>query len=1313
MSESRRSFMTGWQRAGLAGLASALVLLLSGDRGRTATSSGIDPLEILKLQVRPNVFVVLDSSGSMGETPASNSVGGDSPYSKLYQAKAVMKQIILDNQEKVSFQFGKYTQPLPSPANPPTQTLTTFTLPTGNSSRFLYISTDPNADAMQVNPGGSVGSTGRVRRNTSSMDFTEGGVTYYRLQAGRFLNARRIYVLANGTFCSDVASGTATDPPFVEMQVKNACADASGTGPVVRFDWAGADTWNGAFASNTCGGYQSLVDMASCTNITQIDDIGTYLEPELEIDVNTGQITGYSETGVGCSVTNPCRPNEFGIRGAGNTPIANSLINFKTLFDSLWNTGTANVPAISTQTPVKQKTFAIVVTDGDDTCDTTTTSGSGDNLALRAAYRGQVLYNRIVPTDPASGVTTFVVAFGTGVAPARANWIAWGGSGMVKGTTGTGAATRWASTPTPAERSACTTCQDAFIAATASDLSDAIQSVIDQSVGQGQFSAAQSIVGTVFELTVDDPTTTTVVESAFDPTTRYNQRVNILYQSTFELPGWKGHLGAFRNDGTFQSAPGANSLGIWEAGRTLHDAVLTPMQTLDLGHGANHFTFAELHGGADVRTISASAAVIKRRIFTSNGNGSFPRDGTNDSQFDSALAAGSNVVALWPPNQTGLTSGIGNIDPGVGIVGSLDAALGITTMTFAELQSEFGACEASTDAGYGPPPAGCDFVGNPTLATDTAKKEARQVLLADLAGAEIADGSDGLVVRDASTSEMFFQARGWILGDTTLAAPAIVTPPLKFPPSQHTAEFILYRDGRRDANAQGINEIDKGFGLRNPDGDDPSPQGNTALKPVMTVVYLGANDMLHAFRAGPECATGGCEQGSEELWGFLPFDQLGKLVELHNGQTSTPHIYVVASSIRAADIFVPDSDGYNLSGQDFTGRWRTVLFFGRGPGGKNYTAIDVTVPGPFTRKALDTNPPWVMWSRGNPDTVDGTPAGALVNAADTLAYSKMGETWSVPAIGNVDPSLGLEWRAFTGSGYSDTPGEGSTFYALDALTGNVIQSYDLPGGLTDYITDNALVAGPSAFNPRAQDPPNTAMPDPIDRVTRVYIPDVQGRIWKYTVASADLFYDAGPTQPIANPVSLLKFDSKPHVFAEAGNDSRVDPVVTGVPFKMFGLRDEDADEFTFSLGTLLFTLDFPATPPSNIFYRGTVQPATAFNANNQPRVFFAGTRFNPAGASTCFSSFDTILFAVSGRTGGAVYDFDNDGVADLYAEFEQNKTTGIQVTGGGLSLGESGSLGALPSPTPNPNPTPTPGAPNPAYIITNALRTGSPVCRTP
>ena len=125
--------------------------------------------------------------------------------------------------------------------------------------------------------------------------------------------------------------------------------------------------------------------------------------------------------------------------------------------------------------------------------------------------------------------------------------------------------------------------------------------------------------------------------------------------------------------------------------------------------------------------------------------------------------------------------------------------------------------------------------------------------------------------------------------------------------ANHVPEFLLYRDGRRTNAAQGIPETNLGFGLRNPDIDDATPLSEPLLKPVMTVVFLGANDMVHAFRAGPECAVNGCEQGSEELWGYVPFDQLSKLTDLVGGQKATPHTYIASSSCASPTSSSPTS----------------------------------------------------------------------------------------------------------------------------------------------------------------------------------------------------------------------------------------------------------------------------------------------------------------------------------------------------------------------------------------------------------------------
>ena len=74
-----------WRTAAMI-LAGALIFALAGDRGLTAPALGIDPLEVLDLQVKPNVFVVLDTSGSMEDLTdnSASSYGGDDEARHLF-----------------------------------------------------------------------------------------------------------------------------------------------------------------------------------------------------------------------------------------------------------------------------------------------------------------------------------------------------------------------------------------------------------------------------------------------------------------------------------------------------------------------------------------------------------------------------------------------------------------------------------------------------------------------------------------------------------------------------------------------------------------------------------------------------------------------------------------------------------------------------------------------------------------------------------------------------------------------------------------------------------------------------------------------------------------------------------------------------------------------------------------------------------------------------------------------------------------------------------------------------------------------------
>jgi hypothetical protein len=479
----------------------------------------------------------------------------------------------------------------------------------------------------------------------------------------------------------------------------------------------------------------------------------------------------------------------------------------------------------------------------------------------------------------------------------------------------------------------------------------------------------------------------------------------------------------------------------------------------------------------------------------------------------------------------------------------------------------------------------------------------------------------------------------------------------------------------------------KGFGLAFPEGEPDAlsssgePDNRLQLKPVMTVVYAPANDMLHAFRAGPcyspstspgDCqggAGGRAESGGEELWGFVPFDQLNALGLrfVHQPQTRTNHVYMLARGIRFADVFVPGAlTNVSIGGEtipSMNGVWRKVLFFGRGVGGKYVSALDVTAPGPYTMPAAQTVGPVPLWNRGNPDTSDGLSSGTPnTNQDDYNAYLRMGETWSMPTValvntGHNNPlyvtprrSDGVEFVLFMGSGYGNPkarPLQGTTHYTLDALSGDVVAAPDVEAKVGAYGLarnlpyQNAIVANSVSFNRSvfrgvASNDISVVMNAWAYTSARVYFGDLYGRLWKIrtdnpneVIPAADL----GADQPVGTAVALLGENAIPetsdpdttipNIFVTSGADTRA-----AGPFRNYSLLDDSPDtqaDFTtpavpgtdqaagvsvFPPVKAQFVRPFdPGDPEATCTYetqavfRGTIQPTSAVECDG---TFSAG-----------------------------------------------------------------------------------------------------------
>lgn len=976
----------------------------------------------------------------------------------------------------------------------------------------------------------------------------------------------------------------------------------------------------------------------------------------------------------------------------------------------------------------KEKTIVLFVTDGDDTCasrgsDGDTDAANENNRALRAAYHAERLYTPLDISTPAnasaSSIETFVIGYGgafSGGVPTRLNWIAWGGSGLGQGqagqpnvnTTGTNCQSRpgqypltgagatgscqWNDTAAnlTALRSQCTTCRNAYVAPDAATLAQQMQGLIDQGAQVGQFSAQQSLTESVYEF-VDlarAPTRNTV--TAESPAGigygRYSFLVPTLIISSFTMPGFNGQLEAF------QAVVGAGASNRrWSAGDKLRSLVAQgtdPAANAGRGNGMGNCdttaaggavglcAFAQLHGGeTDVTIGSSSAAAIRRRIYTTTRNGVF--DFTPETLMQDGTATFSGRLTLWPPS-TAITPNSyttqGSLDIQLGLPASSPTCTLVAPYTscawqeFERLQREFKACYSTILPPNGLPPQ-CYATTGPTnpdwpARMLAARREAREMMLAFMAGAEPVPSTTGLT-RASTTSggasqyALLYRAKSWVLADSELATPALIGPPQNLPPDQYGPEYGYYVDGVRDAsdrNPDSGSAVVRGFGVKNPDSDsdapdpsssDPDPTDPGEPKPAMSVVYSPANDMLHAFRAGPsavpalQCLADANNEiqmnprfdcGGEELWGFVPYDQLGvlRLRYVNNPQTRANHVFMLARGVRFSDVFVPvrepdgqppNRDRINVQiapgeRRDIQGVWRRIIFFGRGIGGKYLTALDVTGVGSFRRRANASGSPVPtgpipLWSRGNPDTQDGTATGTNNGfgsdaAADRADYAFMGETWSMPAIAAVDwtlvrPNDGLPGAGtcvfcterrplpgpldvdsrphhvlYVGSGYSTVASEGSSIFTLDALSGDVIARAET-GDRAGSPYENATPANVAAYNAREFVIGSGTHPSMLGTgegrgVTRAYIGDAHGRFWKILSVRPELAIpasDLGATQPVGAAASVLAIpftadisnlpaNQYPHIFFSSGADKRV----TAGPFKVFGLRDEGSNTAT-------------------------------------------------------------------------------------------------------------------------------------------------------
>lgn len=298
-----------------------------------------------------------------------------------------------------------------------------------------------------------------------------------------------------------------------------------------------------------------------------------------------------------------------------------------------------------------------------------------------------------------------------------------------------------------------------------------------------------------------------------------------------------------------------------------------------------------------------------------------------------------------------------------------------------------------------------------------------------------------------------------------------------------------------------------------------------------TALIVGANDgTVHAFR----------ESDGEELWALIPEDLLGRLKDLT--ASSGEHGYYMDSSPVAVDICLSSTtDG--TGNCRYATDWKTIVLVGERRGGKSYHALDIT----------DINNPLYLWS---------------------FTDSKMGETWSEPAIGKIKMADGTaKFVAFVGGGYDTTQNNntGRAFFAIDLATGTKLWEYYDNGSTDDrQYMDYSLAASPTAVDTNRD-----------GFIDGVHIGDVGGQLWKFDTAptggavlsgglvanwTGKRLFDANqaeasppageyyPAQAVYAP-PVLSYDTAGSLWVFFGTGDRNHPNNTTAPNRLYGIKD--------------------------------------------------------------------------------------------------------------------------------------------------------------
>ncbi|MFG5777060.1 pilus assembly protein [Comamonas sp. J-3] len=273
------------------------------------------------------------------------------------------------------------------------------------------------------------------------------------------------------------------------------------------------------------------------------------------------------------------------------------------------------------------------------------------------------------------------------------------------------------------------------------------------------------------------------------------------------------------------------------------------------------------------------------------------------------------------------------------------------------------------------------------------------------------------------------------------------------------------------------------------------------------MVYVGANDgMLHAFNAD----TGA------EVWSYIPSLVLPNLYKLADKNYGNNHQYYVNATPQQGDVY-------------YDGAWHTILVGGLGRGGRGFYALDVTDP---------SAAPTVLWEF------------SVANNAD------VGYSFGTPVITKLSDGT---WVALLTSGYNNNEASGATgagkVWVLNAKTGAVIK--EISTGEGSRATPSGL-ARILAYS-------ETAATN--NKATTLYGGDLLGNVWRIdistltssggsaTVTKLATLQNGSRAQSITTRPQVSKIGDKRIVFVGTGRYLGVSDIANTDVQSIYAIKD--------------------------------------------------------------------------------------------------------------------------------------------------------------